>query len=202
MPTASPCRLTHVVYATLFIVGLALVSMPQFAAAQTLPPRAPIVEPVPSTTPVTQEEEEQARPTPVVPGRITGTVIDQRTGAPVVGVRVRIGTTELLSDANGNYDHHGLAPGRYALALHLDAGQGAAAQGELALDVGAGQTLVQHLFFTSPVPLVAAPPSAESAPAPATLPATGTRGTPSSSLLLVGALLLGAGLVARRMARS
>ncbi|NNJ10299.1 cell wall anchor protein [Chloroflexales bacterium ZM16-3] len=173
---------------------LALASTSGAAYAQTLPPR-PTVAP-------TAAPKDNPKPTAVVPGRITGTVIDQRTGAPAPGVAVRVGDASLTSDASGNYDINGLAPGSYAVALVLAEGQGAAAQGELTLALAAGQTVVQHLFFTSPAPAVApAEPAPTPAPTPVALPNTGAGADAWALPLALGALLLGAGLATRRAAR-
>jgi hypothetical protein len=87
-------------------------------------------------------------------GRLTGTVIDSATGAPVPGATVQIGNETVTADANGNYDHW-LAAGSY----NVTAAPGAE---PLVVTVVAGGTTVQHLTTAStPVPaeapLVAAP---------------------------------------------
>jgi hypothetical protein len=104
-------------------------------------------------------------------GRITGTVIDLTSGAPVPGIGVAVGDVVVTSDANGNYDRTGLTPGRYMVALTLTANQGIAAQEPIAVDLDAGATRVQHLFFRSQPVVSAAPASATATPAE--LPRTG-----------------------------
>jgi LPXTG-motif cell wall-anchored protein len=100
-------------------------------------------------------------------GHITGTVIDQRTGAPAAGVIVRVGLDLIVTDANGNYDHW-LPVGDYPVALQLDANQGAADQGEVMVAVQPAVPTIQHLNFHSPAP--AAAPAVAVPAAPAALP--------------------------------
>jgi hypothetical protein len=95
-------------------------------------------------------------------GRITGTIIDLTTGAPVAGVKVNIGGMVVSSDNNGNYDLW-VAAGPYSVALVLDANQGEAAQGQQMVDVATDATMIVHLSFRSP--LAATPIVANSAPA-------------------------------------
>lgn len=156
------------------------VSMTQ---AQELPPR-------PTAIPTAPERE---RPTAVPAGRITGTVIDQTSGAPVAGVAVRVGNTTVISDANGNYDRNALPEGEYEVALVLAPDQGAAAQGVVTVQLATDATVVQHLFFRS---LAVAAPAAE--PVPAALPATGAS-TGTAWALPIALLLLAAGWLTRRM---
>lgn len=178
-------------------LGLAVLlwSFATTVGAQELPPRPP----PPAPTAIAEPEEED-RPSTMAPGRITGTVIDQRTGAPAAGVRVRVGDELLLSDGNGNYDRHGLEPGAYGVALVLDAEQGVALQGPITVELAAGATVVQHLAFASPAPVAVEPvPVVEvpAAPVPATLPATGTAHD-AGWLGVVALLLLVGGWVVRR----
>jgi hypothetical protein len=133
------------------------------------------------------------------PARITGTVIDQRTGAPAPGLTVRVGDVQVTTDASGNYDRGGLEAGSYGVALSLTLEQGVAAQGELTVVLEAGQTVVQHLFFNSPAP--AEPPAATAVPIPSALPATGAPEEAWSGLLLLGLLLLGMGVATREAGR-
>ncbi len=174
--------------------------------AQPMPPR-----PTLATTAIATATPEPAyhapRPTPVPPpGRITGTVIDQRTGMPTPGVMVSVGTHELLTDSNGNYDVNGLVPGRYVVTLMPTVAQGTAAQGPVTVTVAAGQTVVQHLFFFSPAPVqptvnapTTVPPTPSATPVvPATLPVTGGHGATNWPWLLLGTVLVGAGLALRR----
>ncbi len=83
----------------------------------------PTAQPTATRTPERHDSE------PVLPGHLTGTVIDQRTGAPDRRMEVQVGTLIVISDANGNYDVNGLAPGQYTVALRLSAEQGVASQG-------------------------------------------------------------------------
>src|SRR5829696_7288261 len=75
------------------------------AHAQGQPPPRPTLTPVPST-PVRHSDD--SSPTAVPAGRITGTVIDQTTGAPVPNIAVVVGDQTMVTDANGNYDRSGL----------------------------------------------------------------------------------------------
>lgn len=166
------------------------------AGAQDLPPR-PTVPPV-ATTPA-EPPDDEGHNAPAAPGRITGTVIDTRTGAPAPGIHVRVGETLVQSDASGNYDLNGLPAGRYSVALELATGQGEVAQGAVTLNLEAGETVVQHLFYRSPeppTPTVA--PAATAAALPASLPATSGRGDVQPLLLVCGAALLAAGFGLRR----
>ena len=204
--------------AALVVIGLwrVLVADPS-ALAQPLPPR-----PTPSAVPPTATSSPQPQPQPtatsapaqptatrtpkrhdsepVLPGHLTGTVIDQRTGAPTAGVEVQVGTLFVISDANGNYDVTGLAPGQYAVALRLGADQGVASQAVIRVQIEAGQRVVQHLFWSSPAP--AAPTSIPTPPtAPASLPATGGAEGAVALLAALGLLLMGAGVGLRRARR-
>ena len=99
-------------------------------------------------------------------GRITGTIINLTTGAPVPGVPVKIGDAVILSDANGNYDLWVL-PGPYSVALALNPEQGIPDQVQQVVDIVANQTTILHLNFRAqPTPSVA--PSATSAAPKAT----------------------------------
>lgn len=84
----------------------------------------------------------------VATGRLTGTIIDATTGAPMPGVTVRVGEMTVTSDANGNYDHW-LPVGNYTVGLMLTSQQGVDLQGPQAVTVRAGDTTVQHLYFRS-----------------------------------------------------
>lgn len=110
-------------------------------------------------------------------GRITGTIIDAATGAPAAGVTVSVGGVTVTSDANGNYDKW-LPAGTYAVGLML-VGQGSDLQGPQEVEVRAGETTVQHLYFRSALAPTATPETlaAPTATAPAlpidSLPDTG-----------------------------
>jgi hypothetical protein len=96
----------------------------------------------------------------VFEGRITGTVVDQTTGRPMAGIRVRVGDVVVVTDQNGNYDRIGLPEGKYEVELLLDPWQGTPAQEPLVIDLPEGETVVQHLFYNSP-PVNATPPTAD-----------------------------------------
>ena len=171
--------------------------------AQTMPPR-PTLATTATSAPATTTPEpayHAPRPTPVPPpGRITGTVIDQRTGAPTPGVTVTVGMHTLLTDSNGNYDANGLVPGRYVVTVILTADQGTVAQGPVTVTVAAGQTVVQHLFLLSPAPAeptVGPMPSATPV-VPAMLPVTGGHGASGWPWIMLGTVMLGVGLALRR----
>jgi LPXTG-motif cell wall-anchored protein len=102
-------------------------------------------------------------------GHITGTVIDQRTGAPAAGVIVRVGLELVVTDVNGNYDHW-LPVGEYPVALQLDTNQGAADQGEIIVAVQPAVPTVQHLSFRSSAPADAPAAAPTTAPTPTMAP--------------------------------
>lgn len=167
------------------LVLLAALSHTGAVRAQDLPPRPTVI----------PTAEPQQRVTPVPDGRITGTVIDQTSGAPVPGVVVRVGDTLVASDANGNYDRSNLAAGTYRVMLELASGQGEAAQGPLEVQLAAHATVVQHLAFRSPV--AAAPTPTAIPELPAALPATGSTSDSMGMLLILGLVLAGAGMALR-----
>ncbi|MEF3272881.1 MAG: hypothetical protein K6356_00530 [Chloroflexus sp.] len=146
------------------IIGFSLLPMPAPSAA------APALQPSPRPTlrPVTILPE--TTPSPVPMGRVTGTIIDLRTQSPAANIAVQIGNSVVYSDANGNYDRW-VESGFYSLALQLSSEQGSPAQPPLEIAVGPGDTVVAHLFFTSPAPnepivpsLTIDAPTAEPAP--------------------------------------
>ncbi|NWF81151.1 MAG: hypothetical protein HXY37_14080 [Chloroflexi bacterium] len=204
--------------AIMLAFGLALAPAPVPVAA------GPLLQPSPRPPlePTGDAGSGDSAPTPVPYGRVTGTIIDLRTGAPAPGKEVLIGDTVVVSDANGNYDQW-VVSGFYTLQLRLEASEGQVATPPQAIAVGSGDTVLVHLFFTSApaaptataalptptatvaVPVVAtsvAAPTATPAPlpddalavAPESLPntAASVAGVPGP-LLLVGALLLGLG---------
>jgi pyruvate/2-oxoglutarate dehydrogenase complex dihydrolipoamide acyltransferase (E2) component len=110
-------------------------------------------------------------PTPMPSGRITGTVIDQSTGAPVPGVEVSVGGVIVRTDANGNYERTRLRPGTYKVKLWLSPNEGTPLQEpQMVVLVGQTANVVVHLFFTpagAPVPTpTAVPAGASQLPAP------------------------------------
>ena len=92
-------------------------------------------------------------------GHITGTVIDQRTGAPAAGVIVSVGGDRVPTDANGNYDHW-LPVGDYPVALDLAGAQGVAEQDTVLVSVQPSMPTLRHLSFHSLVPAVSVPAAA------------------------------------------
>lgn len=154
-------RLTLAAVFALALGGLLLLA-PAGSAAQELPPRptpptatvAPTATPVVTATPETtatpapaEEERRRPRPTPA-PGRITGTVIEQRSGAPAPGMTVYVGGVAVTSDASGNYVRDGLPPGQYTVWLAAGPAGISPAQPVLLAEVAPGATVVQHLAFT------------------------------------------------------
>lgn len=174
------------------LLALALLSPLTVSSAQAQPPRPtltiaprPTLEPtVASESPdLSHDDHHERGGTAAQAGRITGTVIDQMSGAPAPGIIVRVGEATVLSDANGNYDRTGLPPGDYTIALELTADQGVAAQKPQQVQLTAGATVIVHLAFsrntTALLPTVtsitATPASAssDSSAVPRTLPGTG-----------------------------
>ena len=171
------------------------------AGAQTLPPR-PTVEPTAMPTGTPSATPTAATPAPsdsAASGRITGTVINLATGTPASSIAVQVGDGIVFTDANGNYDRSGLAPGNYVVVLALPPASGEPARSPLTINLTAGATVVQHLTFGQAPTLVLGPTPV---PLPIELPATGgEQGTWFAALLAAVALLVaGAGL--RRMRRS
>lgn len=181
--------------------------------------KAQSVAPQPSPRPPANLDGDDSRGDGIVPtGRVTGTVIDSLTGAPLPGVTVIVGDDLVTSDANGNYDHW-LPVGSYNVLVAPDAARVAAAEPPVVVTVTTGGTTVQHLAVRSQpaqqaeaVPARAAAPSMEvnAAPTPVvqsvvvdaerprSLPRTGLDGDGSSlwiagglALLLIGALVWG-----------
>jgi hypothetical protein len=126
----------------------------------TLPPETPTATATavptataaPTVTATVVADPPAPRPRPIAPGRITGTIVDLRTNTPMPGVAVRVGDLVLMSDANGNYDRSGLAPGTYDVVLALPADWGTAAQPLLRVSVAEGETVVQHLAYNGLLP--------------------------------------------------
>ena len=130
---------------------------PDFTQNTPTPPPATTV-PTAPPAPVEETGGNQSVPTPVPPGRVTGTVIDLRTNAPAPNKLVVIGTAVVLTDGNGNYDRW-VESGYYRLALQLRSGEGTPTQGGQEIAVGPGDTVTVHLFFTSPAPAALAEPT-------------------------------------------
>ncbi len=141
--------LTVVLGACLIALYGLLMSAPVAVQAQSLPPRPPLptMTPTPPPPAPPAAEETPTRRRIVALGRITGTIIDLTTNAPMPGVAVRVGNNILVSDANGNYDRSGLLPGTYEVVLAIPADWGTPAQGLISIDLAEDATVVQHLFY-------------------------------------------------------
>lgn len=111
--------------------------------------------------------------TPVPSGRITGTVINQSTGAPTPGIEVSVGGVIVRSDENGNYERTGLLPGTYTVKLWLGPTEGVPLQNPQAVALPAHENIIVHLFFrpgsaSAPTSTPVPPPTGGSQlPAPA-----------------------------------
>jgi hypothetical protein len=161
------------------------------AQAQGQPPPRPTLTPVPPAPPTRAPRSNHASPTAVPAGRITGTVIDQTTGAPAPKIAVAVGDQTVVTDANGNYDRSGLPAGNYTVGLALTAEQGVAGQAPIVLTLASGATVVQHLVFRSPAPIA---PTPTVVAAPTTLPTTGGADGGVWGALALGIVLLGLGV--------
>lgn len=175
------------------MIGFTLLPLPTSSTA------APALQPSPRPTipPVTVIP--YSEPTPVPMGRITGTIIDLRTHAPTPNIAVQIGDAVVYSDANGNYDRW-VESGYYTVTLQLRDDQGSPGQPPLNIAVGPGDTVVAHLFFTSPAPNESSAPITIEAPTtepisepvavipalpeviPPKLPYTGVADTPATTI--------------------
>jgi hypothetical protein len=203
----------------LLALGLAVTLAPTAASAQGEAPARPPVPrpdsppppPPPPPPPVAVEDNSYRAPTPVPLGRITGTVIDLRTGAPIVGASVAIGSHLVTSDANGNYDIW-VEAGLYPVALQLTEGQGAPANGAQDAMVWGNDVVTLHLFFTSVAPLTTTPLSVPTEPVlalpppsevevPVSLPVTAGEDRVAAALLLAGVALLMLGTVLAMLPR-
>ncbi len=132
--------------------------------------------PVSTTAPTTREGATVQEPV-VQFGRITGTVIDQTTGAPAPNVPVTIGGNVVMSDVSGNYDHWMVA-GTYSVALALKPEQGMALQNAQEVAITGENTTVLHLNYRSPAP--AAATTAPAAPSAAPVSASTEPASPSA----------------------
>lgn len=91
-------------------------------------------------------------------GRITGTVIEQTTGAPAPGMAVQVNNKIAYTDENGNYNRWLLPAGAYTVTLLVPEEEGFAAQPPQTITLAADETAVQHLFFTRTNPEAAPEP--------------------------------------------
>jgi|GEM_PF-575142 len=158
---------------------------------------------VPTTTPVVASGDSKSHGDGNTPatGRITGTIIDLTTGAPMPGITVDLDGLQVTSDVNGNYDHW-LAPGSYHVALMLAPERGTPAQEPQMVDMQSGATVVLHLSFRSPPPPTSTPISATAtavtthaagagaALKPTRLPVTAEQPSSVWLWLLIGMMLL------------
>lgn len=170
------------------IAGLSMGAGTEPAYAQGQPPPRPTLTPVPPT-PV--RHSDHLSPTAVPAGRITGTVIDQTTGAPAPNIVVTVGDQTVVTDSNGNYDRNGLSAGDYTVALALTAAQGVTGQAPIVVTLASGATVVQHLVFRSAAPIVSTPLLVA---APTSLPITGGADGGAWGAFALGIVLLGLGL--------
>jgi hypothetical protein len=145
--------------------GLTMLPAPITASAQ-----APEPSPRPPLQP-TAETDNGNKPTAVILSRLTGTVIDLRTGAPTSGIAVEVDDQIIYSDANGNYSIS-LPSGFYRLELKPTSSQGTSIQPAQRVALGLGDTVVVHLFFTSlaPTTVVQVVPTEVIAPTPTVAP--------------------------------
>jgi hypothetical protein len=161
----------------------------------------------PSATPAATSSASKSHATTPAAGRITGTIIDLTSGAPVPGITVDLDGLQVTSDSNGNYDHW-LPPGSYRVALMLAPERGTPAQGPQMVDMQSDKTVVLHLSFRSPPLPTSTPPPATAAPVAATaviahpagastratkptrLPVTGEQPSSAWLWLLIGMMLL------------
>jgi hypothetical protein len=168
----------------MFIFG-GIVSLSNAPVASAMPGLAPSARP-----PVTRPTDKPASGNPSgdndndsdssshrapATGHVTGTIIDAATGAPMPGITVNVGGVTVTSDANGNYDHW-MTVGTYTVGLVLASQQGADLQGPQTVEIRAGATTIQHLYFRSQVaPLAATPTVAviQAAAPVGSLPSTG-----------------------------
>ena len=157
------------------------------AQAQGQPPPRPTLTPAPPT-PIRHSDD--SSPTTASAGRITGTVIDQTTGAPAPNIAVAVGDKTVVTDANGNYDRSGLPAGDYIVALVLAPEQGVAGQQPIVVTLASGATIVQHLVFRSPLPVA---PTAVAVVVPTNLPVTGGADSAPLFAIVLGVALIGAG---------
>jgi LPXTG-motif cell wall-anchored protein len=120
--------------------------------AESAPLAHPLLAPSPRPTLGPTSRQRGGGQSTLAEGRITGTIINLTTGAPVPGVQVKIGDAVVFSDANGNYDLWVL-PGPYSVELALSPEQGLPDQDQQIVDIMANQTTVLHLnFHTLPAP--------------------------------------------------
>ncbi len=163
-----------IVCGTLLIAwGVGMWLLPTSASAmptQQDPPPRPPVEPLPGGGGGGGGSSDPT-PTPIPSGRITGTVIDQSTGAPAPDVEVSVGGVIVRTDANGNYERTRLRPGTYKVKLWLSPDEGTPLQEpQMVVLIGQTANVVVHLFFTpvgAPVPTpTAVPAGASQLPAP------------------------------------
>lgn len=158
--------------------AVAVTSEPVVQSAPS--PRPPIA----STPQPADDDDDSSDDKPQPLGSITGTVIDQRTGAPAAGVVVNVGGQMLTTDANGNYEH-ALPAGQYGVVLMLSGDEGIASQGLRPVTLEPGARVVLHLAFHSPAP-IAMPTAVPAAPVAPLLEPTVTAQLPVQALPATG----------------
>jgi hypothetical protein len=156
---------------------------------------------LPTATPVVTSSAPKSRTNgnASAAGRITGTIIDLTSGAPMPGITVDLGGLQVTSDANGNYDHW-LPSGSYLVALMLAPDRGTPAQAPQMVEMQPDKTVVLHLSFRSPPPPTSTPQSATAATThtagagtaskPTRLPVTGEQPSSIWLWLVLGMMLL------------
>lgn len=155
--------------ALMMVFSFSLLPKPEMALA------SPVLEPsprppVPTATPKPGTGGD-SQPSSAEPGRITGTVIDATTGAPVSGVTVIVGDQVVVTDQYGNYERW-VTPGAYNVALVLAPERGTPDAAVQTVQVTPRETTVLHLNFHSPAPaapLALAQPDAQPQPAAAAI---------------------------------
>ena len=189
----------------MIMIMLGVGALPALGAERPMPALQP--SPRPAINPV-----RHGTGTGVQMGHVTGTVIDQRTGAPTAGVSVSVGGVTVTTDTNGNYDYW-LPVGSYPVALSISSDQGTPSQGSVMVEVQPNAATVQHLSFVSPAPAAApaaqpaAPAAAAATPVPAPKPVAAVRppqrlprtaesgGTPWAWIVFGMLLLMAGGVV-------
>lgn len=151
---------------SILTMGMAVGPAPTSVAA--MPALQPSPRPTLIPTPEFRGGDDYDYKDPPAMGRITGTVIDLRTGAPIAGRTVRVGEAEVTTDSNGNYDLWVVA-GEYPVALSIASADGTVAQDVTTATVWGNDVVVVHLFYTSVAPAQA--PTATVAPPATPVPA-------------------------------
>jgi hypothetical protein len=134
-------------------------------------PSAAMAQVVPQPTPRPALSDDDDDDGPAVPdmSHITGTVIDQSSGAPLPNTQVLVGDQSVTTDQNGNYDLW-IVAGSYTVTIVANDGT---VQQSLQVELPGGQMVVQHLTRVS-----AAPPTAQPTVEPAAAPVVEAKSAP------------------------